>query len=368
MKKEISALDLYYLVKEFQVLIDGKINQVYQNADEFLFQFHVPSTGKKMLKISLPSLIYLTNYKEEFPDTPPGYCQFLRKYLKNTRVRKIEQKNFERIIEITFESKDKILILIIELFSKGNIILCNEDYKIMSPFKNQNWKDRTIRGGTEYEFPPKQINSSELSEKEFQTIIEESEKDSLVKILAMDLNLGGIYSEELCFRSKLNKEKKEFSKKELSALYKHFKELLEIKLEPNFCDEEIFPFNLLMSEQKDREFFETFNQVLDEKLTNKTIKTHKETQEKKKTTKTDKVLEIINQQEQTIKGMGISADENQKKGEFIYEHYEEIKDILLQMNKAREKLSWKEIKEKLKGNKKIKSINEKEATITIELK
>ena len=37
------------------------------------------------------------------------------------------------------------------------------------------------------------------------------------------------------------------------------------------------------------------------------------------------------------------------------------------MKKAREKLSWKEIKEKLKGHKMVKEVNEKEGTVTIEL-
>ena len=61
MKKELSSVELKYLVDEFQQLLDGKIDKIYQPAKkELLFSFHIPRIGKKMLRVNLPSFIWLT--------------------------------------------------------------------------------------------------------------------------------------------------------------------------------------------------------------------------------------------------------------------------------------------------------------------
>ena len=78
--------------------------------------------------------------------------------------------------------------MIIELFSLGNIVLCNEDYTIMSALENKNWSERSIRGGVKYEFPIRQNNPLELTEHEFEKIIKESDKESIVKKLAIELD------------------------------------------------------------------------------------------------------------------------------------------------------------------------------------
>ena len=56
-----------------------------------------------------------------------------------------------------------------------------------------------------------------------------------------------------------------------------------------------------------------------------------------------------------------------QKGELIYQNYQLIKEILDELNKASKKYSWKEIKEKLKGHKVIKEVNEKERKVIIEV-
>ncbi len=165
MKEEISALELFYLTKELQTIIGGRLDKIYQQDRSFLITMHVPSKGKFMLKI-MPNTIYLTNYKGDFPPIG-GFTMFLRKHLSNSRIRRIEQKYFERIIEIEFETKEKTTIMIVELFSNGNVILCDKDHKIMSALESNKWKDRIIRGGIIYEEPPKQVNTPKLSEKEF---------------------------------------------------------------------------------------------------------------------------------------------------------------------------------------------------------
>jgi len=51
----------------------------------------------------------------------------------------------------------------------------------------------------------------------------------------------------------------------------------------------------------------------------------------------------------------------------IYQHYQDITEILTEINKAKDKYSWDEIKSKLKGHKTIKEINAKDKKVLITL-
>ena len=53
---------------------------------DFLFMFHKTGQGRLMLRVLLPKAAYLSEYKPAFPDSPPGFCTFLRKYLSQARV------------------------------------------------------------------------------------------------------------------------------------------------------------------------------------------------------------------------------------------------------------------------------------------
>ena len=81
----------------------------------------------------------------------------------------------------------------------------------------------------------------------------------------------------------------------------------------------------------------------------------------------DKTKNVIDQQQKQIDDLEKKAAENNKKGELIYENYQMIESILKEINKAREKYSFDEIKEKLKGHKVVKDVDGKNKRIVIEL-
>ena len=370
MKTELTSLDLYYLVKEFQVLVGARIDKIYEqdtDKDEFLFIFHKSGTGKLMLRIKLPELAYLTEYKQVFPDTPPGFCVFLRKHLASARIKEIRQKGFERILEIVFDTRNGVRTLVCELFSKGNMLLLEEDYKIRGLLKPQNWQARTVRGGVKYEYPPVQLDTSSASEEQMKDIISKSKKDSVVKTLAIDLGLGGLYAEELCMRAGIAKKKKKVGDAELKNLFKELKGLFNQEIKANKINEDVLPFELeLEGKNRDRSY-ESFNQALDDVLTEKVVKQVQEKIVKEKQGEEDKVSVIIKKQEERLKALEKSIDENQRKAELIYEHYQEIKELLDNINLDRKKMGWEELKKKYKNNTLIKSIDEKTGKVVVEL-
>lgn len=366
MKDEISALDLYYLVKEFQVLEGAKVEKIHQKDKSFLFAFHIRSAGKKLLKISLPGLIYLSEHKEDYAELP-GFCGFLRKKLLKTTVMKIEQKGFERILQILFQGKDVSYQVIIELFGNGNLIVCDMNYKILSALENKNWGYRTLRGGVTYEFPPVQTNTLALSKQEFWKNISHSEKESIVKTLAIDFNLGGVYAEELCILAGINKEKKNLVKADSDKLFSTLQEVLKKNVSPVVVEKQIFPFILTSQPVSQSDKYESFSEAIDAVFAKKINNDNQQIFEKKHKDEINKILQIIKQQELALENMKKGESENQKKGELIYENYTLLTNLLSEFNEIRKKHSWAEIKKTLKNHKVIKQVNEQEGLITIEL-
>jgi predicted ribosome quality control (RQC) complex YloA/Tae2 family protein len=378
MKTEISSLELHYLLKELQHMISAKIEQIYQiGKEELILQLHVPGTGKRILRIILGKLMYIASNKGDVPEKPPGFCLYLRKKLKNARLRQLNQLGFERIIEFIFETKDAKFKLIVELFSKGNIILCDENNTILSVLERQEWKDRSIKPKETYQYPKKEFNFITITKDELITLLNKSTKENLVKTLALDLGLGGVYAEELCIISNIDKNIKsaQLSDKETDELYKAIKELLSKEPAPRiiYKDAEktkvkdITPFALNSNKDLDSTEADSFNNAIDSILTKKLETKAIETTEKAAKTRIDKVNEMISQQKQRIKGLEKSEKENKQKAERIYENYQVIEQILAETIELKKKLSWDEIKQRFKGHKIIKDINTKTGEITLEL-
>lgn len=368
MKKDLSSLDLYFLLKELDVLSGSKVDQIYQKEkEELTLQMHVTGKGKHMLKVHLPSMMYLTQYKGLQPETPPGFCTFLRRRLKNARLQDIEQLGFERILKLTFSTKEKNYLMFIELFSDGNIILCEEDLKIISPLTTGNWKDRTIRGGVRYIYPKRELNFLEVSESEFVEAVKKSDKESVVKTLAIDFGLGGKFAEELCFNAKVEKSTKNPTGRDMDLLYAASRELLNKEISPVVTERDILPFALSSSKEKILKKYGTFNEALDETLTKEKIKTTEQAVTSRREKEIGKVQAMIKQQKNSIDKLEKQIDLEQKKGEKIYEKFQEIEEILKTINEAKEKYSWDEIKEKLKGHKVIRKIDPKDKKVTIGL-
>lgn len=391
MRSDTSSLDLYFLTRELQALVGGKVDKIYEKDDDrkdLLFAFHVTGKGKLMLRFKLPGFVFLTERKEEYPETPPGYCMFLRKYLGQARLLSLEQVGFQRMLRLTFEKrkegKSETFILIVELFSKGNMILCDSDLRIKNPLENQHWTGREVRGKQLYVFPPEQTNTPGLDEQCFADILLGSNKESLVKSLAIDFALGGIYAEEIIARAKIDKSKKpkDTTKQEAAALHVTLTGMLKEPLKPIKVGEDILPFPFVTvsgettatpgSQQAihddqqaaagDMQAFPSFSAAIDSVQTK--AAGHKEEQARKE--KKAKIDTIIAAQEEKIKEFENAAKENQRKGELIYEHYQELKDILADINELRKEKGWAAVKEKYKGHPLVKKVD-KDGTITLSL-
>ena len=369
MKKGLSSMDLFYLLKEFSILLNCRLTKVYNTPNNgFDFHFH-SGKGKNILRVIIPNFIFISKHKAEYPEKPSGFCLSLRKHMEGLILKKIEQKNFERIVELLFEGRGKKKIIIVELFSKGNIILCSGDYEIVNVLETQIWKERALKKNETYNYPKQNFNFLEINENKLSNLIENSDKENLVKILAIDLGLGGVFAEEICLLSKIDKgRKKDITEKEISSLMNAINEMINKEMKANivYKDNEIIninPFEIEGYKDFRKEYSDSFNRLIDENIRN-ILKIEKKSPYKKKI---EEMENIIKNQKSKIEEMGGKIKENQDKAELIYTNYNLIDNILSSVKEEMRRKSLKEIKEKLKGHKLIKELIEKDKKIIIEI-
>jgi len=363
MKDVMSAMDLYYMVQELQVLQNAKIMKIYEHDPDknlLCLQVHVSGKGKFLVNIILPGLVYLAEQKFAFPKFPPGFCGFLRKYLNNARIREIRQVGFERILEFVIETLEGKFILIVELFSSGNVVLCHEDYKIKGLLYTQRWDSRTVRGGVTYDFPPALINPFTLTPNELSTLMQDSSLD-LVRFCAIDLSLGGFYAERLL---KILGAPKDAPTKNFDTqkLYDGLQKLLCEKASPCIFENQASP--VLVDGWKSKE---SFSLALDSLFADKYEKEQFAHEEKTHQKQVSRYEKIVLEQNKQIENSEREIKINSAKGDAVYANYTGIASLLTQMKELRKKHSWEEIKEMYKEHPLLKNIDENKGLLTIEV-
>lgn len=147
----------------------GKIDKIYHpEKNELVFFIHTTS-GKYKLYASVDTShagIYLSEEDYQNPLTPSSFCMLMRKHLLSGRITSIEQKDWERIVEINLETRDEMGFnlnrkLIIEIMGKhSNIVLVDANsMKIIDSIKRISFdtsRERQLLPGLIYEYPPAQ--------------------------------------------------------------------------------------------------------------------------------------------------------------------------------------------------------------------
>lgn len=133
MKQRISALDLQILARELRKDLEGyRLTNIYNIADssrQFLLKFNKPDS-KFSLVVDCGLRIHLTDYDRPIPSTPSGFVVKLRKHLRGKRLTALRQVENDRILVLQFA--DGMFYLVLEFFSAGNVILLDENKKILS--------------------------------------------------------------------------------------------------------------------------------------------------------------------------------------------------------------------------------------------
>ncbi|MBI2650478.1 NFACT family protein [Candidatus Woesearchaeota archaeon] len=370
MKKQLSSIDLHYLVKELQALKDSRIDKIYQpEANLIVFSLYKANAGKKILKINIGQCLYLAEEKEAYGEIL-GFGMLLRKHIDGYFLTDIRQLEPERIIKLSFKVKDDEKHLYIELFGKGNAILCNEHDVIINALERHDFRERSIKPKLKYSYPISNYNIFEISEKQLEELSKNSKKDSLVTSLATELGLGGLYSEEVCLLSNTDKtiNPKNIDEKQAQSITNSLKKIINKKIDAFVVFDEnnnvidVAPFDLEFYKNNKKQKFNAFSEALSYFYSQ-----FKEVKETAFDRKLKELQRITENQQKTIEELRKEEHESRQKGELIYHNYQLIKEVIDELNNASKKHSWKDIKEKLKNHKTIKEINEKERKVIVEI-
>ncbi|MEK6874145.1 MAG: NFACT family protein [Nanoarchaeota archaeon] len=359
MKTQLSGFDIHALVLELQELKSSRITKIIQHEASFLFECYKTGSQALYFSIILPNWAYLGQTKNITSIRPPQFCQYLRKHIKSGKILSIQQVESERIIKIGISTKQERYTLVIELFSKGNMILTNHKNMICSVLTTQTFKDRMLKQGVEYQYPPPAKHS------DFNHLITNT-YETISRALAIDFGYGGGWAEEICVRAKINPQQKNINKEDVEHIKKVIDEIDHALPEPWL----VFSKDQVVDVTPIR-FYKYANAPMQRlKLFSEGIAILHNLSKEQKTSKLDSKINaistIIDKQEEHHKELESQIYENTKTAEQLYNNYQGVKSLLNNLSEARKSMSWKEIKQKIK-NKHIISIDESKGTIVINL-
>jgi predicted ribosome quality control (RQC) complex YloA/Tae2 family protein len=342
--KQFSSVDLMKIMKEAEIISNSRIDSVYNEGRNFVFHFYVTSKGKYFLKFEPGKACYFISEKEG--EKKNGFVQYLNKLFANKRVDYVKQIGSERAVEISIGDYK----IYIELFGKGNIIVVKKGI-IENFFEKQKIEKNQKYASSKREF------DFDVSFGKFSELFG---NDEAVKVLSS--LVGKKYADEICLSADVKKNAKDLPKKDLQNIFRGFQDLLKKDIKACIIYEnnkavDVAPFDLQIYKNHEKKYFDSYSKALEEFSQVHFV------QKSSYDSQIDKLCKIIEMQEEQLKAVETSINENTNKANKIYENYQFFDDLIKKVRELRKTMSWKQIKEK-----KFKyDIDEKNSTIRVEL-
>ena len=364
MEKEylsFSNFDVFTIAKELDIILSqGKIENVYEIEDLLILKINT-NQGRRNLIIKSDSRLNLTNFDYPIPKYPSQYIISIRKLLKNRRIISIAQHNLDRIVIIELSDiNGKSWKFIIELFNKGNFLLIDGDNSIKVAKRYKKFKNRDLLPGKEYQFPHSRgENFLKLNQTEFNEIIKNSNSE-VVRILARNINISGLYSEEICFRAGIKKKSlgTNLTQADLDILFKSFKDLrnqllfgeinAHIVIDEKNGDIVVLPFELEIFQQYQKRFYNSFNEAVDEYYSKRDSERIIAPQDVKINEKIKAQQKILKNQLEYLDELKLKKEKHYKYGDLIYSNFKPLENLINVLLEAKSKgYSWEQINNKL---------------------
>jgi len=168
----LAGIELNYLVNRISEEVQGYyVSNIWGiTKDSILFKLHHPEKSDILMMIST-SGVWLTSVKIDQIE-PNKLLKRLRSDLLRFKIKKIEQIGSERIAYFTFTGFDKEFVIIGEFFGEGNILLCNEEMKILALQHSIDVRHRKLGVGMKYATPPQSgIDIFHIKDSDFEDLV-----------------------------------------------------------------------------------------------------------------------------------------------------------------------------------------------------
>ena len=243
-------------------ILGSKIEKIHQpSRNELVFILRTRNGGYR-LYLSCDGQsprVHLTRYNLENPKVPPMICMLLRKRLCGATLTDIKQIKNDRILVFEFDGtteigdKTKYYVICEIMGQRSNIILCDNDYKIIDAIKRVDEEKSSIREilpGLKYELPPLQEKCDILNDSAdyiISKILSYPEKMLSKAILERVEGFSPIVGREIAYRTV-------FGDKQVGLLSEIEKERLENEI--NIIKNEIKEKNFYLLESVDKTPFD----------------------------------------------------------------------------------------------------------------
>lgn len=340
---EVSNLTWTYWVKSHQTDFDGAFVQKIQALPDGAIRIKTRSKNSgKHEYIITPNFLFESQLQLAANEKPNGFAAFLNKRLVGQKIVRIEQNEWDKVIVIHFHD----YFLVIELFAKGNVILCNKDGIILQPYHREEWKDRKLFKDEKYVFP-----NSVMKNWSHQTI------ESFQRVLRKDPNRAKALIIHAGISPAIANELANFNAND-QALFTHIQALNHQKMQPTQVlvgnEKWLVPFMLSNgSTNRFQLLSQTIDEILQEEYT-KTLSVSESIPEVVKVNKREKALsQAQSRQVEARKKLQEQLEDNQQKGQLILLHQAEVDELLSTIKKAQQKnIAVNEIESKLLDAKK----------------
>ena len=398
-KRELTSVDLSALVTELNRYEGAKVDKAYLYGDDLLrLRMRDFDRGRVELIVEVGDVKRAHTAKPEHvpdaPGRPPNFAMMLRNRLSGADFAGVEQYEFDRILSFDFERDDEDTTIVVELFGQGNVAVLDETGEVVRSLETVRLKSRTVAPGAQYEFPSSRLHPFTVSYEGFKRRMEDSDTD-VVRTLATQVNLGGLYAEEFCTRAGVEKtmDIADAGDEEFRAVYdaiQSFHERLKSgDFDPRVYEEDgavvdatPFPLEEHAAEGLNSESHDSFNDALDEYFYRLDRTAEDEPEEEPGSNRPDfeaeieKKQRIIEQQEGAIEGFEQQAQTERERAELLYANYDLVDEVLSTVRSAREEdVPWDEIRQTLEDGAErgipaaeaVVDVDGAEGTVTVEL-
>ena len=366
-KEGMSGVDVHAVVAEWQRLLPLWVSKIYQfSSSHIVIRLNGQEHARHLLMVESGRRAHLVSTIPTPPKMPPPFAMLLRKHLEGGRVLGISQPGLQRIITIDIGKQNTTFHLVIELFDQGNLVLCNDAWKIIQPLRPHRFRERDIIAGEVYHLPS--ADPATFTSEAFSRFLSNDDRD-VVRALAVGAMLGGKYAEYLCRKAGVEKSMPaaladaDRLYQELQALIRRAEELIE----PVITSRESLPFP--EDAGSGPVISGSFNQALDRFYPAIPSSPAEAAPAGKGLSKEERIRqrqsEILTKYEQKVA-------RTEKIAAMMYESYTELQEIIRVLDEASRKMSWQEIEQVLRTGKngpasRIKSVNPAEASVEVDI-